>query len=300
MRRIYVIVLGLALVLLLAYLISRLPIFAEKAFVEDTAEPLVNIPYISLEEPFPPLNEPEDNLSTLEKVALGRLLFFDPVLSEKNDIACASCHWPELGLSDGRTTSIGISGNSVPRNAPTLWNVGYVRNLFWDGRVKSLEAQVIFPLTNLDEMGVRDTDVLAAELLTYPEYAALFADAFPSETISVAQIGKALAAYQRTFISDDSPFDRYAAGNLEALTPAQQRGLALFRSTKTHCVDCHTFPTFSSESFCVVGVESDDVGRAAVIENGLIGSFDMVQMRAKKPVVPLQFNKQIAPVKHNK
>lgn len=240
---------------------------------------LVPVPFISLQEPFPPLNEPEDNPTSAEKVVLGRMLFFDPVLSEKNDVACATCHQPDLGLSDGRSTSVGTSGNPVPRNAPTLWNVGYVRHLFWDGRVKTLEAQVVLPLTNPDEMGVRDTEALVAELLAYPEYAALFAAAFPGEPIGLAQVEKALAAYQRTFLSDDSPFDRFAAGESEALTPSEQRGLDLFRSTKTRCVECHMFPTFSSESFRVIGVESDDLGRAAVFDNGLAGSFKVPTLR---------------------
>ncbi len=259
---------------------------------EETA--LTPVPFISLQEPFPPLNEPEDNPTTPEKVALGRLLFFDPVLSEKNDVACATCHQPDRGLSDGRSTSIGTSGNPVPRNAPTLWNVGYVGNLFWDGRVQSLEAQALFPLTNPDEMGDADTDALVAELAAYPEYAALFAAAFPGEPMGLAQVEKALAAFQRTLISNDSPFDRYAAGDLDALTPSQRRGLELFRSTKTRCVECHMFPTFSSESFRVIGVASDDVGRAAVFENGLVGSFKTPTLRNVALTAPYMHNGSLA------
>jgi cytochrome c peroxidase len=261
---------------------------------EPDAEPLTPVPFISLQEPFPSLNVPEDNPTTPEKVALGRLLFFDPVLSQNNDVACATCHQPNLGLSDGRSTSIGTSGIPVPRNAPTLWNVGFVQNLFWDGRIQSLEAQAIFPLTNPDEMGVRDLDVLVAELLSYPEYAELFAAAFPNETIGMTQVEQALAAFQRTFINNNSPFDRFAAGETEALTPAEQRGLDLFRSTKTRCVECHTFPTFSSESFRVIGVESDDLGRAAVFENGLVGSFKVPTLRNVALTAPYMHNGSMA------
>ncbi|VAW33552.1 Cytochrome c551 peroxidase [hydrothermal vent metagenome] len=257
---------------------------------EPDAEPLVNVPFVYLQEPFPPLNVPEDNPTTPEKVALGRLLFFDSVLSENNDVACATCHQPSLGLSDGRSTSIGTSGIPVTRNAPTLWNVGYVQNLFWDGRIQSLEAQAVFPLTNPDEMGVRDLDALIAELLSYPEYVELFAAAFPDETIGLAQVEKALAAYQRTFISNNSPFDRFVAGEAGALTAAQQRGLDLFRSTKTRCVECHTFPTFSSESFRVIGVESDDLGRAAVFDGGLFGSFKVPTLRNVALTAPYMHN----------
>ena len=263
-----------------------------EAPVEESA--LTPVPYISLQEPFPSLSEPEDNPTSPEKVALGRLLFFDPVLSEKNDVACATCHQPDLGFSDGRSTSIGTSGNPVTRNAPTLWNVGYVRNLFWDGRVQSLEEQALFPLTNPDEMGVQNLDALVAELLTYPEYAALFTEAFPGETIGLAQVEKALAAFQRTLISNNSPFDRFVAGETDALTPSEQRGLELFRSTKTRCVECHTFPTFTSESFRVIGVESDDLGRASVFENGLIGSFKVPTLRNVALTAPYMHNGALA------
>ena len=262
--------------------------------LEADDAPLVAVPFIYLQEPFPLLNVPEDNPATAQKVALGRLLFFDPVLSENNGVACATCHLPSKGLSDGRSTSIGISGIPVPRNAPTLWNVGYVQNLFWDGRIQSLEAQAVFPLTDPDEMGVRDVDGMIAELLSYPEYVELFAAAFPEEMIGLQQVEQALAAFQRTIISNNSPFDRFAAGDMEALTPAEQRGLDLFRSTKTRCVECHMFPTFSSESFRVIGVESDDLGRAAVFDGGLFGSFKVPTLRNIVLTAPYMHNGSMA------
>lgn len=294
MRWLWRIVFGLVFVLLIAYTVTRLTPREKDSLVENDGKALVPVPFISLQEPFPPLNEPEDNPTMPEKVALGRLLFFDPVLSEKNDVACATCHQPDQGLSDGRSTSIGTSGKPVPRNAPTLWNVGYVRNLFWDGRVQSLEMQALFPLTNPDEMGVRDLDALVAELLSYPEYASLFAAAFPGEAIDFSQVENALAAFQRTFVSNNSPFDKFVAGEIDALTPSAQRGLDLFRSTKARCVECHMFPTFSSESFRVIGVESNDVGRAAVFENGLVGSFKVPTLRNIALTAPYMHNGALA------
>lgn len=285
---------GIVIALLLGGMLFFTACRASSQPVEPDATSLTPVPFIYLQEPFPPLNEPEDNPTTPEKVALGRLLFFDPLLSENNEVACATCHQPNKGLSDGRSTSIGISGIPVPRNAPTLWNVGFVQNLFWDGRIQSLEMQAIFPLTNPDEMGVRDLDGMLAELLSYSEYAELFATAFPDEPVTLVQVEQALAAFQRTFISDDSPFDRFAAGEATALTAAEQRGLDLFRSTKTRCVECHTFPTFSSESFRVIGVESDDPGRAAVFDGGLFGSFKVPTLRNVALTAPYMHNGSLA------
>ncbi len=277
------IVLGLVLV-------SGLFFAAISLMMPSAESTLIPVPYISVQEPFPPLNEPEDNPTTPEKVALGRLLFFDPILSENDDISCAHCHRPDKGLSDGRATSIGTSGQPVSRNAPTLWNVGYADNLFWDGRIQSLEAQIIFPLTNPDEMGVQNIAEMVAELQAVPEYEALFAAAFPGEPIELAQVEKALAAFQRTLISQSSSFDRYAAGDESALTPAEKRGLDLFRSTKARCVECHTFPTFASESFRVIGVNSSDPGRAGVMENGLEGSFKVPTLRNVALTAPYMHN----------
>ena len=212
-----------------------------------------------LERAFPTLNELEGHSATEESVELGRLLFFDPVLSENNDLACASCHHPDLGFSDGQAVAIGADGRSLERNSMSLWNVGYTRNLFWDGRAGSLEEQAQVPLTHLDEMAVADTNALEAELSAIPEYSELFATAFP-DGVSFENITVALADFQRTLLSQNSPFDSYAAGDTEALTPSQRRGLTLFRSAATRCFECHSTPTFSTETFRKIGVTSEDDG----------------------------------------
>ncbi|MCB0201856.1 MAG: cytochrome-c peroxidase, partial [Anaerolineae bacterium] len=215
--------------------------------------------YSGLQRAWPATNEPADNPSTPEKIALGKLLFFDPILSENNDMACATCHHPDLGFGDGQPLASGSDG-LLTRNAPTLWNVAYVQKLFWDGRMDSLESQVDFPLTHPNEMGVTDVAALEEELRANPEYVALFDAAFGggAEAVSADNMARALAAFQRSLLSQNSQFDRYAAGNFDALTAQQRRGLALFRSGATRCFECHGAPTFASDTFRVVGVPSDD------------------------------------------
>ncbi|KAA3647934.1 MAG: hypothetical protein DWQ07_02800 [Chloroflexi bacterium] len=249
-----------------------------------------------LEREFPPINLMANNPLTEEKVELGRLLFFDPVLSEENDISCATCHHPDLGFSDGLPQSIGRNGSgigpertgevSLARNSSTLWNVAYTTSLFWDGRVDSLEYQALVPLSHMDEMGVQNTNNLEDELKTYPEYVELFDRAFGGgeNSVTTDNIVRAIASFERTLITNDSPFDRYAAGDLDALTPSQRRGLNLFRSAATRCFECHTAPTFATETFRVVGVPDfpgldHDAGRAAVVANGEDGAFKVPTLR---------------------
>ena len=230
---------------------------------------------------FPATSEPDDNPTTPQKAELGRMLFFDPVLSENDDIACATCHHPDLAFGDGQPTAVGMTGVPLARNAPTLWNAAYVQSLFWDGRTNSLEDQALVPLTHADEMGVGDTADMAADLTAIPEYAALFDAAFGggAAAITPENVSRALAAFQRTLISDDAPFDRYAAGEFDALTPQQRRGLALFRSGATRCFECHGAPTFASDTFRVIGVPSEDPGRAGVVDDGMAGAFKVPTLR---------------------
>ncbi len=245
--------------------------------------------YTGLQREFPPLNETAVNPTTDAKADLGTLLFFDPILSENNDIACATCHQPDLGFSDGRSTAVGPQGTVLSRNTPTLWNVGYAQNLFWDGRLDSLEAQSEVPLTHPDEMGVSDTAALVAEVAAIGEYQTMFNAAF-DDGVTLDNIENALAAFQRTLISNNSPFDQYAAGNVDALTPSQRRGLALFRSGATRCFECHTAPTFASDTFRVVGVPSDDPGRAAISEDGSEGAFKVPTLRNIALTAPYMHN----------
>lgn len=205
-----------------------------------------------------------------EQAALGRLLFYDPVLSRDDNLACASCHHPDLGFSDGRPLAQGSHGEDLRRNAPSLWNVAYATSLFWDGRADSLETQMLVPLTSAGEMGA-DVEAMLEQLRVIPEYRAMFESAFGADDpITTDHVVSAIAAFQRTLITHDAPFDRFAAGDFNALTPAQRRGFDVFRSAQTRCFECHAFPNFSHNTFHVLGVpdtdpDNPDLGRAETV-----------------------------------
>lgn len=189
---------------------------------------------------------PQDNPQTPAKVALGRKLFYDPRLSKDNTIACASCHRPEFAFSDGgKPVSTGIFGRQGIRNAPTLTNVGFRRHLFWEGRSPRLELQAVGPLTAHDEMGL-EPEELAQRLQAIPEYAQAFREVF-GEPPSLRAVTYAIAAFERTLLSYDSPFDRYQAGDDQALSPAALRGMELFFSEKGDCFHCHVGPDFTDD-----------------------------------------------------
>jgi cytochrome c peroxidase len=287
--RIFGVILGL--LLLIFVVAAATPAKADPIIGEDHGAGASSVlpSYIGLLREFPPLNETAVNPTTAAKAELGSLLFFDPVLSENNDIACATCHQPDLGFADGRPLAIGPKGTVLTRNAPGLWNVGYAQYLFWDGRLTTLETQAEAPLTHPDEMGVTDTTALVAELAAIDDYEAMFNAAF-DDGVSLTNIKNALAAFQRTLISNNSPFDQYAAGNVDALTPSQRRGLTLFRSGATRCFECHTAPTFASDTFRVVGVPSDDPGRAGVADDGLVGAFKVPSLRNIALTAPYMHN----------
>lgn len=235
--------------------------------------------YSGLQREFPPLNGDV----TPDKTQLGRLLFFDPILSKNQDISCATCHNPSLGFSDGLQTAQGSNGERLARNTPTLWNAGYESKLFWDGRADSLEAQMSVPLHAENEMA-GDSVETVARLSAIPEYAQLFEKAFGKDAITMANVQSAIASFERTLISKDSPFDKYAAGQFDALTAQQRRGLNLFRSAATRCFECHAAPTFGSNDFFVTGAPdldgfSHDAGRAAVVSDGKDGAFKSPTLR---------------------
>lgn len=235
--------------------------------------------YSGLQREFPALN----GETSPEKAELGRLLFFDPILSKNQDMSCATCHNPSLGFSDGLQTAKGSDGTFLARNTPTLWNVGYSTKLFWDGRAESLEEQMSAPLHAENEMGGNDAETIA-RLRAIPEYVELFDAAFGNDSITMENVQSAIASFERTLISNNSPFDRYAAGQFDALTAQQRRGLNLFRSAATRCFECHAAPTFGSDDFFVTGVPDlegfpHDAGRAAIVSDGKDGAFKAPTLR---------------------
>lgn len=198
-----------------------------------------------------PLEAPDsfDNPATPEKVALGRRLFADPLLSSDGTVSCASCHDLERkGGADGRSVSRGIKGAQGRRNAPSVYNAAFQARLFWDGRAKSLEEQSLGPLLNPIEMGNPDIASVAVRLAGSAEYIRDFSSAFgPGQMITGEHIAEAFAAYERTLITPDTPYDRLVRGDAAALSAAQLRGMALFESVG--CINCHAGPNFSMASF---------------------------------------------------
>ncbi|MCB1745764.1 MAG: c-type cytochrome [Gammaproteobacteria bacterium] len=187
----------------------------------------------------PAVPVPADNPLTAAKVALGRKLFFDRRLSHNRTMSCAMCHIPEQGFTNNEVaTPVGVRGRSLPRNAPTTYNVAYQRSMFHDARDTSLENQIFGPLLSPDEMANPSVGFLLETIAGAPDYAGLFEAAFGGP-VDVIKLGQALASYQRTVLSGNSPFDRWHfGGESDAVPDAARRGYALFTG-KAGCVACH-------------------------------------------------------------
>ncbi len=201
---------------------------------------------------FPTPAVPADNPMSEAKVALGRRLFFEPLLAVSGRYSCASCHDPARAFSDGRARALGATGAMLTHNAMALVNVAYNLSFGWTTpQLRSLEAQMRVPLFNTHpiELGVRGRErALCAQLAADPGYAAAFAAAFPGEAtgtdgsgaVSFDRLVKAIAAFERTLISGGSPFDRYVfGGEHSALSAEAKRGMALFFSARIGCAGCH-------------------------------------------------------------
>lgn len=253
------------------------PVWIDRA--ADLAECQVDLPLrasdsprTGLQQPFPEMLRPPESRNSPERIELGRLLFFDPILSGDNTLSCAHCHHPDRGFTDNRPHSIGIRGQAGERSAPTVWNAAFSRAQFWDGRATTLEDQAKGPIQNPIEMA-EDPANLIRELSQIPEYAQRFAQAFAGpDAISLDNIARAIATFERTLVSLHSPFDRYAAGEDHALSESARRGLNLYRSVSTRCFECHGLPLFANPDYKVIGVpaatdptrEDSDRGRAVV------------------------------------
>ena len=194
---------------------------------------------------------------TPQQIDLGRLLFFDPVLSADNRVACSSCHDPAHSFADGRPRAIGITGEPIQRSAPALWNVGFLKALQWDGSKASLEAQMQGPLYSPVEMGTTPAALLRS-LNQVSAYRALFAEAFSAGSITHEQVYTALAAFESSLISLNSRYDLYAHGLHDALSRNEIEGLNVFRSFVARCAECHTPPLFTNQQIAVLGVPEPD------------------------------------------
>jgi len=233
------------------------------------------------------------------EIALGKTLFFETRLSSTGTVSCATCHRPDRGFADGQRFSVGVAGTPLKRHTPHLYNLAWNRTFFWDGRASSLEEQALAPIRNLEEMGLPG-DMAAAKLRGIPSYAAAFQEAFPKSGVTMANIAKALAAFERTLVSNHSAADRYAAGETNALGESAVRGRTLFFG-RAMCSTCHSGPNFTDGLFHNTGVMGDDLGRAAFDR---VGEFQMrpypfFQMRRAFKTPGLRNVAMTAPYQHD-
>ena len=217
---------------------------AGTAAADPRLEPLTGTP------PYPP-----DNPPTAAKIRLGQELFFDDILSGGGRRSCSTCHKPELYFTDGFSRAWGLHDMELRRKTPSVLNVGWQQTFFFDGRSPTLEKQAAEPVANPLEMN-SDPEKAAARVAADPYYQELFAEAFPGEPITFAQVAKALASYERTLISVDSPLDRYLLGDETALDESAKRGMALFTG-RAGCVRCHNGPLLTDHQKHYTGVKED-------------------------------------------
>jgi cytochrome c peroxidase len=203
---------------------------------------------------------PKENPTTPERVALGKLLFFDPRLSGNNDMSCATCHRPDRAFGDGLAQAKGAGGKTLQRNTPSLLNVGFYSTFRWDGRANSLEEQTLLPIQAADEMN-QDLGRLEKKLDAVPGYANQFRAVFGTK-VTRDGIAEALAAFERTLVTGPSRYDRYLGGEKKALSPEAKRGMELFFG-EAGCAQCHRGPLLSDEKFYRLDF-SHDKGRGLV------------------------------------
>lgn len=261
---------------------------------------------------------PDENPATAAKVALGRRLFFDTRLSADRSVSCASCHRPEQAFSDTLSLSRGVHGYRTTRNAPSLHNVAYREHFFWDGRVETLEEQVLRPIQHPREMGLtlEEMERRLREVQAYRrEFRRVFGVAgrggskvdrsgmrpgpFPADRsgartasasarrasapspVTARNVARALASYLRTLLAGDAPVDRFTAGDREDLSPVAEEGFRLF-SGRANCSACHPVPTFSDGEFHNTGVSwgERDPGRFGVTgDSADLGAFKTPTLR---------------------
>jgi cytochrome c peroxidase len=234
---------------------------------------------------------PADNQWTQVRSDLGHMLFFDPRLSGSNWISCATCHNPALGWSDGLPTAIGDGQHVLARATPTIINTAYNPLQMWDGRFRSLEHQAVGPMSAPGEMN-QDLDELVKELSAIKGYVKLFDQAYPGEGISKENIAKAIASFERTIVSTESPFDQWVKGDENAITADAKKGFEIFEG-KGRCALCHSGFNFSDNGFHNIGLKSDDQGRYAVRKVKILkGAFKTPTLRDIEYTAPYMHNGQ--------
>jgi cytochrome c peroxidase len=208
---------------------------------------------------------PKSNPYTPEKAALGKALYFDTRLSGGNVLSCATCHNPGFGWGDGLAKGVGNEMKQLGRHSPTIVNAAWGSIFFWDGRAGSLEEQALGPIQSGAEMNL-PLDKLQERLVGIQEYKALFEAAFPGQSMSPPLLAKAIATYERTVVSNPSPFDNWVDGQESAISEAAKRGFVLFND-KAKCSSCHNGWTFTDDAFNDIGLPGDDIGRGKYLPN---------------------------------
>lgn len=261
--------------------------------------------------------EPADNTTTAEKVELGRMLFWDPILSGNQDVACVTCHHPDNGYAENIDLSIGVGGVGlshtrengvlIKRNAPTIINTAYNgideqgtydplnTVMFWDNRSQSLEEQALEPIKSADEMrGENFTedeiiDEVIYRLSQNAEYLQLFEEAFGDSLVNGERIAKAIAAFERSIVAFNSPFDRYARGEDSALTQQEISGLNAF--IDAGCTGCHNGPMFSDFELHELPIDvNDQLQQAGIDDLGVNGQFRTPSLRNVSLTAPYMHN----------
>lgn len=221
---------------------------------------------------------PDGKPPTANEIALGKTLFFDTRLSINRKQSCATCHNPDLGLGDGMSKGIGTMGEGLGRNTPHLYNLAWNVTFFWDGRSASLEEQALGPIQAPGEMNM-PLEKLLPRLNKVPYYQSAFKEVYGDSTITKENLAKAIAAFERNIIVDDSSFDRFMKGDKYAMSPAAINGLALFNG-KANCVACHDGANFTDNSFHNLGMKDGDPGRVKIDpSSGLTGAFKTSGLR---------------------
>lgn len=237
-------------------------LFSCKKDEPDNKLPFNPTPYdLVVPDGFPDMPIPEDNPMTVEGVNLGRMLYYDPILSGDSTMSCATCHDAAFAFSDrGKQFSNGIDGSIGSRNAPAVINVGWMPALFWDGRAANIEAQALQPVPNPIEMYL-NWPVAEKRLNSHGTYPQLFYQAFGKEIIDSNMVVKAIAQFERTMISSNSRWDKYLSGEV-SLTQKEAQGFEIFFTEKGDCFHCHSTILFTDNKFRNNGLDSifTDIG----------------------------------------
>ncbi len=253
----------------------------------DPMEKLDLTPYeVTLPPHFPDLVVPEDNPLTVAKVNLGKKLFYDPVLSVDNSISCNSCHLQENAFSDPNQFSLGVGGTEGKRQAMPIFNLAYNPSFFWDGRAASLEEQSLMPIEDPAEMKNTVSEVVN-RLKASTEYTEMFHKAFGKDP-DAEGLAKAIASFERTIVSHNSPYDKYLKG-ITPLTPSQQRGWLIFNQEVAECFHCHNGHNNTSYDFRDNGLQAtyEDLGLGALTgHESDYGKFKVPSLRNLKFSAP--------------